>query len=204
MSDYNQGTNFDVLTVDGGVPVYMWNHGVTFEEAAVKQLANLAKIPFIYKHVAAMPDCHWGMGSTVGSVFASDGAVIPASVGVDIGCGMMAMKTVMSKLRPECSNHTGTPLPNDTALYLIRDAVFRRRTLIHGRLHNGVGQHCAMGCFWTDNPDAIVNSSLVDEVAAVNDSVPVTATAQERWKKVNSWLRFKLASLANGKAKGLR
>ncbi len=102
----------------------------------------------------------------------------------------------MSKLRPECSKSTGNALPDDTALFLIRDSVARRRGLIAGRLHDGKGQHCAMGAFWTDNPDAIVHSHLTDEVAAVNDSLPSTATAKERWKKVNSWLRFKIASLA--------
>src|SRR6185369_8547419 len=63
------------------------------EEAAIGQLKNLAQMPFVYKHVAAMPDTHYGIGATVGSVFASIGAVIPAAVGVDIGCGMIAAKT---------------------------------------------------------------------------------------------------------------
>lgn len=78
---------------DGGVPIFMWNKGVRFEDAAVQQLVNLSRMPFVFHHVAAMPDCHWGMGATVGSVFATDGAVIPAAVGVDIGCGMLAGKT---------------------------------------------------------------------------------------------------------------
>jgi hypothetical protein len=102
----------------------------------------------------------------------------------------------MSKLRPECKDSTSPAIPDDTALFLIRDSVARRRTLIHGRLHDGKGHQCALGSFWTDNPKAAINSSLVDEVAAVNDSVPPTATPQERWKKVNSWLRWKLQVLA--------
>lgn len=101
----------------------------------------------------------------------------------------------MSKLRPECGDSDRPALPDDTALYLIRDAVAKRRTLIHGRLHSN-GQHCAMGAFWTDNPGTAVNSTLLDEVAAVNDSVPKTATPQERWKKVNSWLRWKIKVMA--------
>jgi len=105
----------------------------------------------------------------------------------------------MSRLRPECSNEPNKKaLPNDTALFLIRDSVLRRRSLIHGRLHDGHGHHCAMGAFWEDNPDAIVYSSLTDEVAAVNDSVPPSATPKERWKKVSSWLRFKIAQIAKG------
>jgi len=86
-------------------------------------------------------------------------------------------------------------LPDDTALFLIRNSVARRRSLIHGRLHDDRGRHCAIGAFWTDNPHTSLNSSLIDEVAAVNDSIPPTATPHQRWKKVNEWLRFKLAAL---------
>lgn len=105
----------------------------------------------------------------------------------------------MSKLRPECSTSAGPSVPDDTAIFMIRDAVAKRRGLIYGRLRDSKGT-CAMGAFWADNPDLAVNSSLVDEVAAVNDSVPKTATPQERWKKVNSWLRFKIKSLARAAA----
>jgi tRNA-splicing ligase RtcB len=65
----------------------------TIEPAAKQQLLNIAELPFIFKHVAVMPDCHLGKGATVGSVIATQGAVIPAAVGVDIGCGMIAVKT---------------------------------------------------------------------------------------------------------------
>ena len=103
----------------------------------------------------------------------------------------------MSRLRPECRTTTnGKSLPDDTALFLIRDAVSKRRVLIHGRLDDNHGRHCAMGCFWADNPHATVHSTLVDEVAAVNDSVPPTGTTKERWKKVNEWLRWKVRVLA--------
>lgn len=105
----------------------------------------------------------------------------------------------MSILRPESKDSTRPSLPYDTALYLIRDSVARRRSLIFGRLHNGKGEHCAIGAFWEDNPKATLKSSLIDEVAAVNDSVPETATPQERWKVVNSWLRWKIRILAGGK-----
>lgn len=104
----------------------------------------------------------------------------------------------MSKLRDKDlidAKNNETALPNDTALFLIRDSVARRKRLIYGRLHGPDGDHCALGTFWEDNPKAVLNTSLIDEVAAVNDSVPPSATPQERWKKVNSWLRFKIASL---------
>ena len=73
------------------VPVKIWSTGVEME--ALKQLENVARLPFVFKHVAVMPDVHAGKGATIGSVIATKGAVIPAAVGVDIGCGMMAVKT---------------------------------------------------------------------------------------------------------------
>lgn len=104
----------------------------------------------------------------------------------------------MSKLRPECSSSKKPALPDDTAIYLIRDSVAKRRSLAFGQLRNNK-HSCAMGAFWDDNPNAIVNTALVDEVAAVNDSIPKTATPHERWKKVNSWLRWKIAVMAGKK-----
>jgi len=65
----------------------------TIEPAAKQQLENIAELPFVVKHVAVMPDCHLGKGATVGSVIATKGAIIPAAVGVDIRCGMIAVKT---------------------------------------------------------------------------------------------------------------
>lgn len=67
-------------------PIKRWTNGVPVEEVANKQLINIASLPFIHKHVAVMPDVHWGMGATVGSVIATKGAIVPAAVGVDIGC----------------------------------------------------------------------------------------------------------------------
>ena len=70
--------------------------GAPLEDAARQQLFNVAQLPFIYKWVAAMPDVHWGTGATVGSVIPTRGAIIPAAVGVDIGCGMMAVQTSLN------------------------------------------------------------------------------------------------------------
>ncbi|MCA9244969.1 MAG: RtcB family protein, partial [Phycisphaerales bacterium] len=72
------------------VPVKIWTDHV--EDAAMQQLQNLAALPFIHKHVACMPDVHAGYGSTVGSVIPTKGAIIPSAVGVDIGCGMIAVR----------------------------------------------------------------------------------------------------------------
>jgi hypothetical protein len=87
-------------------------------------------------------------------------------------------------------------LSRETTLFLLRDSIDRRRGLIHGRLHDGRGGHCALGCFWADNPKATLKNDLIDEVAAVNDSLGVDATPRQRWLKVRSWLRFKLCALA--------
>src|SRR5215213_11989299 len=69
----------------------------TVEAAALAQIENTASMPFIFKHVAVMPDCHFGRGATVGTVLATQGAIIPAAVGVDIGCGMIAVRTPLSR-----------------------------------------------------------------------------------------------------------
>jgi hypothetical protein len=105
----------------------------------------------------------------------------------------------MSRLRPECGSSDRPAISDDTALYLIRDSVAKRRSLIYGRLHDHVGRHCAIGAFFSDNPKAVIHTALIDEVAAVNDSIPPTATPHERWKKVNSWLRWKLRILSGAK-----
>src|SRR5438045_1265726 len=86
-------TTYNVLKPDNGALIKAWTKGVPLEDAARQQLLNVAQLPFIYKWVAAMPDVHWGIGATVGSVIPTRGAIIPAAVGVDIGCGMMAVQT---------------------------------------------------------------------------------------------------------------
>lgn len=86
-------TTYEFHQPQGGAPIKMWTRGVPVEDDARAQLARAAQMPFIFKHVAAMPDVHVGIGATVGSVIPTKGAVIPAAVGVDIGCGMMAART---------------------------------------------------------------------------------------------------------------
>jgi len=87
MSDY------DEIAHSGGVPVRAWTRGVPFEAEARRQLARIARLPFVRPHVAAMPDVHVGIGATVGTVIPTVGAIVPAAVGVDIGCGMVAQRT---------------------------------------------------------------------------------------------------------------
>ncbi|MDE3074731.1 MAG: RtcB family protein [Chloroflexota bacterium] len=96
-----------VLSFDNaGVPVRAWVDGVEFDDNAVRQVANTASLPFVFKHVAVMPDVHYGRGATVGTVVATRGAIIPAAVGVDIGCGMGAVRLNLAAADlPGCQAH---------------------------------------------------------------------------------------------------
>ena len=104
-------------------PIKMWTSKVDIEDKAFYQLLNLSSLPFIYSHIAAMPDVHWGMGATVGSVIATKGAIIPAAVGVDIGCGMVAVETTLN----------ANDLPDN--LHGLRTEI--ERLVPHGRTNNG-------------------------------------------------------------------
>ena len=83
-----------VITEQGKFPIKCWADDL--EEEGIQQLKNVASLPFIHRHVAVMPDAHIGIGCTVGAVIPTKNAIIPAAVGVDIGCGMMAVKTNIS------------------------------------------------------------------------------------------------------------
>lgn len=123
------------LIEEGGVPIKAWIQGVALEDEARKQLINVSKLPFIYKWIAAMPDVHWGMGATVGSVIPTIGAIVPAAVGVDIGCGMVAVQTSL----------TAADLPD--TLKHVRAAI--EKAVPHGRTNNG-GRGDRGG--WSDVP----------------------------------------------------
>ncbi|MFN0118968.1 MAG: RtcB family protein [Blastocatellia bacterium] len=123
-----------------GVPIKAWVDGVKLEDEAKKQLLNVARLPFVYKWVAAMPDVHWGIGATVGSVIPTKGAIVPAAVGVDIGCGMMAVQTTLN----------ASQLPDN--LRKIRRAI--EKAVPHGRTdHGGRNDKGA----WGDTPRRQVN-----------------------------------------------
>ena len=113
----------EILDVPGGVPVRSWTVGVPFEEKAREQVRRVASLPFVYRWVAVMPDVHAGLGATVGSVIPTSGAVMPSAVGVDIGCGMMAVRTTLR----------ASDLPQDRKA--LRDAI--ERAVPHGRTNNG-------------------------------------------------------------------
>jgi tRNA-splicing ligase RtcB len=115
--------SFEIIESEGK-PIKAWTRGVPIEEAAKKQLRNLSGLPFIHSHIAVMPDVHFGMGATVGSVIATRGAIVPAAVGVDIGCGMAAQRTTL----------VASDLPD--SLLALRTGIESR--IPHGRTNNGM------------------------------------------------------------------
>src|SRR3984885_940624 len=126
---------------ENGAPIKAWIEGGQLEDAARQQLLNVPPLPFIHHHIAAMPDVHWGMGATVGSVIPTKGAIIPAAVGVDIGCGMAAQRTTL----------TAADLPGN--LHGLRAEIERR--IPHGRTNNGGPGDRGT---WGDVPDANVSA----------------------------------------------
>jgi tRNA-splicing ligase RtcB (3'-phosphate/5'-hydroxy nucleic acid ligase) len=120
MREFTMTTHhYDVIQEQGAVPIKLWTRGVPLEDEARKQLQNIAKLPFIHRWIAVMPDVHLGKGATVGSVVPTIGAIVPAAVGVDIGCGMIAARTTL----------VASDLPDN--LSAIRSAI--ERAVPHGR-----------------------------------------------------------------------
>lgn len=154
--------NFDIIDTEK-TPIKMWTKGVTVESAAQNQLRNLANLPFIHKWIAAMPDCHWGNGAAVGSVIATDKAIIPSAVGVDLGCGMMAVRT----------NLFDHDLPDN-----LKDIRFTIESMIpHGRTDNG-GKNDRGAWKWEDIPDHVEyewNYSLKAQFEKICDKHPKIA-----------------------------
>jgi len=127
---------------DGGVPIKSWTRGVPFEPEAKQQLVNISQMPFIHQWVAVMPDVHLGKGATIGSVVPTLGAVIPAAVGVDIGCGMMAVRTSMKAF----------DLPDNLAA--VRNAI--ERAVPHGRSNRARGSRDKGA--WSDVPNDVMSA----------------------------------------------
>jgi len=151
-------TTYELTHVEGGVPIKSWTRGVPVDDKARDQLSRAAKMPFVFKHVAVMPDVHVGIGATVGSVIPTKGAVIPAAVGVDIGCGMMAARTSLM----------AHDLPDN--LEGIRAAI--ERAVPHGRT-TGRGGRGDKGA-WGDPQTHIVEawSTLAARFKRITDKYP--------------------------------
>ena len=157
------------LTVDKGrVPVKVWTRDI--EPEALQQLINVSQLPIVYGHIAAMPDVHLGIGATVGSVIPTRGAIIPAAVGVDIGCGMNAVRLSL----------TAAQLP---------DKLHRLRSAIEAAVPVGVDQHAA------GRVRARTVSSLDQRLDAIVARHPALATMQKRFDE--TWL-CQLGTLGGG------
>ncbi|WP_313952700.1 RtcB family protein [Accumulibacter sp.] len=128
----------EVVQVANGRPIKMWTDGVPVEAEARQQLLNTARLPFIFHHLAVMPDVHLGKGSTIGSVIPTRGAIIPAAVGVDIGCGMIATRSTLN----------ASDLPD--TLHGLRSAI--ERAVPHGRT---VGRGKRDQGSWHNPPQAV-------------------------------------------------
>ena len=154
---------YEVLHEPGqGAPIKMWTRGVPVDEASKRQLLNTASMPFIYRWLAVMPDVHFGKGSTIGSVIPTKGAIIPAAVGVDIGCGMMAVRTSL----------TAGDLPDDLAP--VRSAL--EKAVPHGR---NLGRTTRDKGAWENLPAATEGawSALEPGFKAIIDKHPKIAKA---------------------------
>ncbi len=135
--------NYNVIESEGRATIKAWTKGVPFEEKAQQQLNNIASMSLIHSHIAVMPDVHLGKGATIGSVIPSVAAVIPAAVGVDIGCGMVATKTTL----------TASQLPDNLLAirHAFEAAVPHGRT--NGRSRNDRGS-------WHNVPDIVAGEWL--------------------------------------------
>ena len=123
------------IAVPGAVPIKLWTQGVPVEDEALQQVQQVARLPIVWPHIAVMPDVHVGIGVTVGSVVPTHRAIIPAAVGVDIGCGMIAARTSLH----------ARDLPDSLAgvRSAIEQAVPHGRTTSQGRRDKGA---------WRDPP----------------------------------------------------
>ena len=157
--------SYQEIIPTNGVPVKMWTNGVPVEHEAQRQLERTARLPIIFNHVAVMPDVHYGMGATIGSVIPTIKAIIPAAVGVDIGCGMIACKTSLN----------ARDLPDNLAP--LRSAI--EQAVPHGMTPKQMGRDKGS---WENPPPAAdaAWSQLVDEFNSICEDYP-------RFKKTNNY-----------------
>lgn len=143
--------HYELLHAEGSAtPIKGWVRGVPLEAQAQQQLRNIAAMPFVGPWVAVMPDVHLGIGATVGSVIPTKGAIIPAAVGVDIGCGMAAVRTTLR----------ADDLPDD--LSRLRSAIERSIPVGNGP----GGEHRTL----PDSIDTLLaGSGLVPRLQAITD-----------------------------------
>ena len=161
----SQPIDHEVIGIENAAPIRMWTQGVPVENDARQQLIDTSKMPFIFKHLAVMPDVHLGKGSTIGSVIPTRGAIIPAAVGVDIGCGMMAVRTTL----------TANDLPDN--LHGLRSAI--ERSVPHGLVPKKQGRDPGS---W-ENPPQFVDqmwTTLLPEFERITAKYPSLAKTNNR------------------------
>ena len=156
----------------GRVPVRIWTDDI--EHEALQQLINVAQLPIVHSHVAAMPDVHAGIGATVGSVIPTKGAIIPAAVGVDIGCGMNAVRLTLS----------AEQLP---------DSLARVRSAIEASVPVGFGQHDYDKV--RGSAHARVARQFADRLERITDKHPGVVKMQRHFER--TWIA-QLGSLGGG------
>ncbi|MHB1630647.1 MAG: RtcB family protein [Acidithiobacillus sp.] len=127
----------------GGVPIHLWANLENVEDQALQQLGNISRLPVVAGHIAVMPDVHLGKGATVGSVIPTESAIVPASVGVDIGCGMCAVQLIL----------TAKDLPD--SLKAIRAQIERDVPVGQG-MHDSRGYHGSLASRLESGFDALM------------------------------------------------
>jgi tRNA-splicing ligase RtcB len=152
--------NYNIINEPGGVPIKLWTHGVPLEDQAREQLINMSKLPFVHGWISVMPDVHLGKGATVGSVIPTIGAIVPAAVGVDIGCGMIAARTTL----------VASDLPDN--LSGLRSAI--EKAVPHGRSSTRSGRDKGA---WNTPPEAAESgwSQLANDFKLITDKYPKLA-----------------------------
>lgn len=149
----------NIIEDNNHAPIKLWTDKVPVESGALTQLKKTATMPFIFKHIAVMPDVHIGIGATVGSVIPTTKAVIPAAVGVDIGCGMIATRL----------NITANDLPDN--LKPVRSRI--EKNVPHGRSNRG--KHGYDTGAWGNTPKDAQNiwmTSLDSGLKLINQKHP--------------------------------
>jgi tRNA-splicing ligase RtcB len=173
------------ILTKGAKPIYAWTEGVELEASALKQLQNTASVPIIFDHLAVMPDVHWGMGSTVGSVVATRGAIIPACVGVDIGCGMVAQRLSIK----------GSDL-KDKDLGKIRSAI--ERLVPHGRTGKGaIGTDRGAWGAVPEEVAATMAALFSEPIAEIVERNPGLAPGDD-WHNLENRAAHQLGTLGTG------
>lgn len=171
--------NFTLYKNEDTKPVKAWVNGVNIEDEALEQILNVASLPFIHSHVALMPDVHAGKGSTIGSVIPTYQAIIPATIGVDIGCGMVALKTAL----------TASDLPDN--LSAVRSEIESK--VPHGRTDNGgVNDRGA----WHNIPE--FNQSILYEYALLRGELDAVEYKHKELSKAIERSIHHLGTLGSG------